>query len=62
MGENYKHGRITNIPEISEVPMTITPCAEFWILYQIIPRSSSVHFPFVPASPLLELAILWILW
>ena len=42
--------------------MTITPCAEFWILYQIIPRNSSVHFPFVPASPLLELAILWILW
>lgn len=61
MGENYKCGRITNIPEISEVPTTITPCAEFWILYQIIPRNSSVHFPLFNTSPLLELAILWIL-
>ena len=42
--------------------MTIIPHAEFWILYHIIPRNSNVLFPFVPGSPILELAVLWILW
>lgn len=54
-----QHGRVTNILEISEVPMAIAPCAKFQILYQIIPSYSNVFlFPFVPESPLSEFCIL----
>lgn len=53
--------KITNIPELSEVPVTISPHAEFWILYDIIPRNSNVLFPFVPGSPILELDVPWVL-
>lgn len=35
-------------------PHAHTPCAEFWILYQIVPGNSSI-FPFVPEHTLSEL-------